>query len=65
MTDDFPYTKEAQTLVNILEDYAEDMKDYESSFIVDLKDRFDTYGDEAYVSEKQINWLRSLEKRYA
>jgi hypothetical protein len=59
------FTKEAETLLNILEDYSDEMQAHEQSFLIDLRERFDKWGDETYVSEKQINWLRSLEGRYA
>ena len=59
------FTQEAETLLNILEDRSEDMQDYEQSFLIDLRDRFDQWGPETFISERQINWLRALEKRYA
>lgn len=59
------FTKEAESLLNILEDYSDEMQDHEQTFLIDLRERFDRWGDETYVSEKQINWLRSLESRYA
>jgi hypothetical protein len=60
----FEFTKEAQTLVNILSDYSDQMELHESGFVESLQERFDRYGDETFVSEKQISWLRSLETRY-
>jgi hypothetical protein len=61
----FEHTKEALTLLNILEDYMEDMEGREVTFIEGLHDRFDKYGDETFVSERQINWLRAIEGKYA
>jgi hypothetical protein len=62
--DKYPYTKEAQTICNILEDYLEDMEPHESDFLLGLMDRFDKWGDETRISEKQISWLRGLERKY-
>lgn len=65
-TDDkFEFTQEAHTLVNILADHLESMEPYEREFIEGLAERFEKFGDETFVSEKQIKWLRSLERNYA
>lgn len=62
--DKFQFTAEAATIVNILEDHTESMKEHEADFVTDMSERLDKYGDECFVSEKQISWLRSLQERY-
>lgn len=51
--------------MNILTDYTDEMESHESDFVEQLQERFDKYGDETFISGKQIGWLRSLEARYA
>lgn len=58
------FTKEAQTAVNILTDHKERMLLSEKMFIEDLEDRFERFGDETWISEKQIAWLRRLVDYY-
>lgn len=59
------FTKEAQTAVNILADYVDSMAMHERTFVGDLQEKFERFGDETFVSQKQINWLRSLLERHA
>jgi hypothetical protein len=40
------------------------MEPHESDFLLGLMDRFDKWGDETRISEKQISWLRGLERKY-
>lgn len=47
-----------------LTDRVEEMQDYERKFIEDLSSAFEKYAEKAFVSEKQLFWLRDLKEKY-
>lgn len=50
-------------LVGELEDFVEDMSDYEKKFMYDNIDRIETYGDRLIVTEGQLEFVRKLYRR--
>lgn len=40
-----------------------EFKDYEGKFINETAERFAKYGDNTRMSEKQMNWLKSIHKK--
>lgn len=43
----------------------QNMNERERDFYQSLSERFDVYGDDTFISAKQLYWLRDLVERYA
>jgi hypothetical protein len=56
--------EEAQQLIKQLADHTETMNQKEQGFISETSDRLDQYGTKAFISPKQLFYLRDLVSRY-
>lgn len=54
---------EAAELVARLTSHREALSSRESEFLTSMEERCEKYGEKAFVSLKQIFWLRDLEQR--
>lgn len=68
-----PLTPEAQRrnreahdilYTNGLIDYSEKLYQKASEFVLDMDEKFQRFGPDAYVSEAQLKWLQKLETEY-
>ncbi len=55
---------EAQTLVTRLVAVKHKLRENECEFVMSLDEKLKTYGYGAFVSDKQMNWLKILDKQY-
>ena len=63
LTDDEKRT-EAKKHVDYLQDFFEQMQQNERTFVEQLSERFDRFGDKTQISNKQLFWLRDLVLKY-
>lgn len=56
--------EEVMDILEYLEDHLERMLDGERKFVEDMLGKMEAFGEEAYVSERQIDWLRKLADKY-
>jgi hypothetical protein len=56
---------EARTLVSRLVAVKHRLRENECEFVMSLDEKLRTYGYGAFVSPKQLFWLRDLEQKYA
>jgi hypothetical protein len=54
---------EAERLVNELKDNTEGLRPNEKSFVEDLSEKFDKYGEGTFISHNQLRWLRDIYER--
>lgn len=54
--------KEAREMLEVLEDFLDEMTPKEKEFIEDMADIFDR--PEPHISERQLRWLRDLADKY-
>jgi hypothetical protein len=52
--------REAQQLLDLVADEVEGMSSKEQGFIEDMSDRFDQYGEQTFISSRQLFWLRAI-----
>ena len=52
--------REAQQLLDLVTDEVEAMSSKERGFIEDMSDRFDQYGEQTFISPRQLFWLRAI-----
>lgn len=57
------HTVEAQRIMDDLPDDAR-LPANAREFVAGLRERFEMYGEQTYVSSAQMNWLRNLEEKY-
>ncbi len=57
---DLEYPKEVSRLLKGIKDSGYSPSDGEQDFIDNMSDRSSKWGDELYVSEKQLFWLRDI-----
>ena len=55
---------EATRLLTQLQDFHEELKPKELSFVTDLQIRIEKYKANSFVSLKQLTWLRDIAKRF-
>lgn len=53
---------EAKLLVAALLPHRSRLRDNQRDFVESLVIKFEKYGDNAFISEAQLNWLRELQK---
>jgi hypothetical protein len=63
LTDDEKRT-EARKHVDYLEDFFEQMQQNERTFVEQLANTFERFGDKTNISNKQLFWLRDLVTKY-
>jgi hypothetical protein len=51
-------------LIGELEDFVENMNDYEKKFMYNNIDKIEIYGDKIYLTEKQLDLVRKLYIRF-
>jgi hypothetical protein len=56
---------EAQRLVDALLTVRDRLTDGEREFVSLMKSRLEQYQERAFISERQLHWLRVMEKKYA
>jgi uridine kinase len=54
---------ECKTLVDEIQDFSEELKPNERSFIEDTKERLDKFGNETFISDKQYKWIQDIHER--
>ena len=52
--------REAQQLLDLVADEVEAMSSKEQGFVEDMSDRFDRYGEQTFISPRQLFWLRAI-----
>ena len=65
MSDPTEFAKEAIDLVGRLLDFTDRVTSKEFDFIASMDERITDYGEETFVSDSQIEWLRDLAIKYA
>jgi hypothetical protein len=51
-------------LIGELENFVDNMSDYERKFMYDNVDRIEKYGDKIHLTEKQLDLVRKLYVRF-
>jgi len=54
---------ECKRLVDEITTFESELNSHEKSFISDMTDRLDKYGDKTRVSDKQYKWIQSIYER--
>lgn len=55
---------EAEELIGRLRPFMTELKPVEHSFVYDMREKIDRFGQATFVSIKQLDWLRSLSSKY-
>ena len=58
------WVNEARELVARLVTVKHRLTDNECEFVLSLEEKLNRYGAAAFVSEKQMNWLRILDRKF-
>jgi hypothetical protein len=54
---------ECKTLVEEISNFSEELNPTEKTFIESMSERFDKYGVQTFISDKQYSWIQQLHER--
>jgi hypothetical protein len=55
---------QAEEIIGSLRPFMTELNPVEHSFVYDMRDKIDRFGQATFVSQKQLDWLRRLSRKY-